>query len=563
MHIDLEDRIRRAAGPPPPPPDVDALWVRGKAWRRRRRMLAVGSVVAAVVVAVVGPMVVFDRPTATPIVADPGAEVPQGPGSWERLPGAPISGRSEHGMVWTGREAIVWGGRDQLTVYGDGAAFDPNIGTWRLLPDAPIGPRAEHAMVWTGRHVFVWGGDGHEDGPLADGAVYDPSADTWRDVPQAPLAPARTPVAVWTGAEVIVLAASDAQAGDYEGGWPAAAFDPATWAWRRIEPAPIRPAWFATINVVDDQVIVLGGRDMQGGMPSRVGSPPPEPLTGAIYDLSTGAWQAYEWPELTQTSGAVAAWTGQRLLYFGGFGSDRATVALPAYDPAEDRWVHLADGPISGQLMAGVWTGAELLVWGNTVPDGPEGAAYHATSDSWTPLAPSGLAPRSHPTGVWTGSHFIVWGGLLTGGIQTAIGDGAAYQPGVPATNASPQAEQPANPCFDEQVGFAAARSAGTLNEPVASYQTDDDTLGVWLGDPPPGGGGRTNAPTPDDGIDDGPAWLCWYDGAFQITARDGPTLNVDRIAVIVQTDDTAAVVLGGRARGPNGGSLEAKSPAN
>jgi len=139
--------------------------------------------------------------------------------SWRRLSAAfplPQADRYRPAVVWTGREVIIWGGCDnrvpqcddnfQSDELRDGAAYDPARERWRRIPDGPLAPRSNHIMVWTGREVLVWGGVSTDAGDLylADGAALDPATGEWQPLPSAPIPGRDRHVAVWTGQELLV-----------------------------------------------------------------------------------------------------------------------------------------------------------------------------------------------------------------------------------------------------------------------------------------------------------------------------------------------------------------------
>ena len=73
--------------------------------------------------------------------------------------------RYGHSAIWTGVEAIVWGGNDGVTDLDTGGHYDPVADTW--APTATVGapgPRRFHTVVWTGTEMIVWGGEGHRSG---------------------------------------------------------------------------------------------------------------------------------------------------------------------------------------------------------------------------------------------------------------------------------------------------------------------------------------------------------------------------------------------------------------
>jgi N-acetylneuraminic acid mutarotase len=102
--------------------------------------------------------------------------------------------RSEHAVVWTGTEVLVWGGD-----VADGAAYNPATDRWRRLAASPVTLRTVASYGWSGRELIVYGGYGPptaEDAPLAiekRGAAYDPAADTWRPLATSPLEPRLLP----------------------------------------------------------------------------------------------------------------------------------------------------------------------------------------------------------------------------------------------------------------------------------------------------------------------------------------------------------------------------------
>lgn len=121
-----------------------------------------------------------DKPMSTGGRFNPGTE------TWKPMAskGAP-KWRLNSSHVWTGREWIVWGGEDLSTrqTSNAGFAYDPQKDAWRKLSlkNAPS-PRADHAAIWDGSRMLVWGGgDGNK--VYADGGLYDPSTDAWTSAP--------------------------------------------------------------------------------------------------------------------------------------------------------------------------------------------------------------------------------------------------------------------------------------------------------------------------------------------------------------------------------------------
>ena len=246
--------------------------------------------------------------------------------SWRKLsPPAKTTGFMGLSSVWTGKELLVWG-------QGTHLAYNPTKNSWRQLAGSPLLRIHDGfgAVVWTGKEMLGWGGGCCGDA-FSDGVAYNPATNTWRALPKALLAGNQQPVGVWTGKRYIVFAGSEA-----------AAYDPARNAWKRIAPAPFRAA--------------------------------------------------------------TAVWSGSRVFV------TTASCNVFAYDPAKDRWQKLPLLPLGRVGKVAVWDGARLLVWGGK----RGGAALEPAAKQWTVLPHGPLPGGIEPTAAWTGSSLIVWGGLAT-----------------------------------------------------------------------------------------------------------------------------------------------------
>ena len=147
------------------------------------------------------------------------------------------------------------------------------------------------------------------------------------------------------------------------------------------------------------------------------------------------------WSETSQDqpppamSGATAVWTGTELLIWGNAGAG-------SYDPASDAWSTASaisvGGPSPRLDHTAVWTGSQMIVWGgrSSVLADAEifggGAAFDVATNAWTeipPPEPVGIA--SYPTfdhvAVWTGTEMIIWGGSA----PQAVDSGWRYDPGT------------------------------------------------------------------------------------------------------------------------------------
>ncbi len=127
--------------------------------------------------------------------------------------------------------------------------------------------------------------------------------------------------------------------------------------------------------------------------------------------------------------GATAAWTGSRLLVWGGgFVTGGSPQSGGLYDPQLDTWtpVSTVSAPSAGLYQSAVWTGSKFIVWGGASYTNT-GGVYDPATDGWKPTTLTG-APvgRAFHTAIWTGTRMIVWGGY---NFSTPLGDGASYDP--------------------------------------------------------------------------------------------------------------------------------------
>ena len=164
------------------------------------------------------------------------------------------------------------------------------------------------------------------------------------------------------------------------------------------------------------------------------------PITLAVH---LPAPQVEGWIGATSTVGAPApredhdaAWTGSRMVLWGGEQNGTKLSTGGLYDPVLDQWTgatSMVGAPSVRTLHTLVWTGSEVIVWGGSTGTQPspgstyygDGYRYNPATDAWlgtisTAGAPS---PRSLHAAVWAGTWMIIWGGydgaglLNTGGI--------------------------------------------------------------------------------------------------------------------------------------------------
>jgi hypothetical protein len=193
---------------------------------------------------------------------------------------------------------------------------------------------------------------------------------------------------------------------------------------RRSDPVPLRPvpdppraARRLTAGAVAVTVFALAaGLGLRAIRDEAVDEPTPAPSPDVWTGLPTGLTQLPDQP--LQGEGIARAYGGGYLLLWGGHERD----GLPSrnegfvFDVEARSWRAVAPSPLSGHSSAvAVWTGEEFLVWGGGIagrdwPPEPvaEGAAYNPEADTWRTIPPAPVASDPFPRAVWTGEEMIV-----------------------------------------------------------------------------------------------------------------------------------------------------------
>jgi hypothetical protein len=323
--------------------------------------------------------------------------------------------------VWTGRELLIWGGVEEnkgLTMAGDGASYDPVTRVWTRMPASPLSPRNTAFAVWTGTEALFWGGGNRNGSTLMNGASYDPASRIWTMLPAAPLpADVDDPQAiVWTGTQMVVI-----QPG------AGAAFDPATSSWTAVPGLPQVTGWQPFVLGAEwtgSEVITW----VASQRPSVNGIRPPG-FRFRAYSWVPGnqAWTVVpSRPAYDYFPFGTAAPIGGRLLFLGDTGCGPGA-ACPVQDFFDGAWFDASSGTwtylpetYSGGSGPAVWTGSAMVVFGTKTgatpgrPNRPSdvapgaAAAFDPSGGAWTDLARCPIPDLTNASLAWTGRQLIV-----------------------------------------------------------------------------------------------------------------------------------------------------------
>jgi hypothetical protein len=327
---------------------------------------------------------------------------------WHDVAAGPLTPRYDPAVVWAGTRLLVWGGWSRNEYFGpgtplaDGALWDPVSGAWTEVAPSPLDPRASVTAVWTGTEAILWGG-GANLGSRVDGAAYDPATDTWTSIPDAPgpgIPSYRSPI-VWTGVELVAIELG-------------AAWDPAAQRWRELPDDPVgilsgdlvRAAWTGRDLVVVGTAVGVPGlewvaaaydptTDAWHALPAPPLAQPPDGRTFDVASLPDGSVVLIAGNGSVTVLGPdratwrdglpLAAWDGgcsEATTAVAGRGAAPPTFAVALCDPAlatleaDGSWlVHPGPDDGFGRLAAtpfglAAW-GDGLAVWGRPLPGEP------------------------------------------------------------------------------------------------------------------------------------------------------------------------------------------------
>ena len=188
--------------------------------------------------------------------------------------------------------------------------YDPMSQTWRALPRDPLAPSFDRGAVWNGERIVLLGKP--EPPPPVDGvdsattfvhaATFDIQTWQWAQVPQRDEVIGFGTEYFWTGERVLLPYTFDyTQGGLNPGGTPeptGGLLDPGTGDWERLPPPPAPPVTPLRVQAGSAAAVTAG--------------------EGLVLDLANDTWLTLEPAPGAPDEGVAAAWSGRRLIAFGG-----------------------------------------------------------------------------------------------------------------------------------------------------------------------------------------------------------------------------------------------------
>lgn len=340
---------------------------------------------AFTIVQVVEPVAPPDPVETTTTTADPGTTTLLPEAENVPIDVGPLTPRGGHSVVWSGSEMIIWGGaadENSRTQFDDGAAFNPATNSWRMISPSPLAGRMNHHAAWTGSEMLIVSGRGRRDG-----AAYDPVSDTWRQIADAPFSVPYEWItefssSVWIGDRLVVW---DVQQD------AVAAYSPQDERWEMLPPVGIG-AVRGVLRWTGRHLIALG-IDFDG--------PGMDQLEGARFDGL--GWAPIPSPGSSSIRPMLSAWAGSSLIVW-----EESGWAF-SFEPDEDQWTRL---PAAPQLPGCEGLGEPLELGGEGVllfEWCGDDIHHDSRTGTWSTVRIDGHYGDAR-WAVWTGSEVLLWG---------------------------------------------------------------------------------------------------------------------------------------------------------
>jgi hypothetical protein len=229
-----------------------------------------------------------------------------------------------------------------------------------------------------------------------DGARYDPVSDSWMLIAESPIptgpavgAPSEGTVgSVWTGSELVIWHVPSDQLASYR---------PETDEWSLLPATGLQG--IGALRWDGEAVYAFG---------TKTKSYPDD--VAEARRLSDGRWQSLSSAEFSTETEIVSAvptltaWAGDRFLAWTGAGSEGKSLSLQPGHPAWNETDPIPLPPCDGQGEP-VQRAGQVFAFGWC---GPSAATFDHAKEAWEPFTVTGF-PTARYT-VWTGTELINWG---------------------------------------------------------------------------------------------------------------------------------------------------------
>jgi hypothetical protein len=183
------------------------------------------------------------------------------------------------------------------------------------------------------------------------------------------------------------------------------------WVAASVPPGGFSPREHSAFISIGNQLFVWGGRNESGTALN----------SGALYDPRTDEWRmiANDANTPSPRCEATAVWTGSVVVVWGGYepATERALSDGAVYDPVEDAWRAMADGPFARVAPIGGGAEGRALFWAGRDSEGSPLRGldvYDIENDAWS-FADASEEPTLREEAAWAVGMYTFWtyGGRL------------------------------------------------------------------------------------------------------------------------------------------------------
>ena len=284
----------------------------------------------------------FLSAVALVVVLFPSGAVATGVGEWSNA-AEPDLRRVGTGVVTLadGRVLVAAGTLEQpdcCGYAGQAEIYDPPTDSWSPAGNQPMFRfRPVAARLNDGTVLFAAGDANNCNLPSAGrtSETYDPSTNTWTTAGLLNSRRGEPAWAVLQDGRVLVAGGNDGNCGG--GGnaihTSAEIFDPATRQWTPAASMPMPRAVDRAVTLDDGRVLLVGGYDLSGPLPSAV-----------TYDPLSNTWSTVTSPSEVHGQGSLVKLSDGRVLVAGGQPASFTYTGGEVFDPGTDTWS--ATGPM-------------------------------------------------------------------------------------------------------------------------------------------------------------------------------------------------------------------------
>ncbi|WP_437813380.1 Kelch repeat-containing protein [Sorangium sp. So ce1078] len=173
-------------------------------------------------------------------------------------------------------------------------------------------------------------------------------------------------------------------------------YDPTDHTWSLVRPMLARRYDHTATSLLNDEVLVIGGRIGNGSQPEVV------PVdTVELYDLVSDTWRARAFMATSRSGHTATRLLDGKVLVTGGLTGRSTLSSAELYDPATDTWAPAASMNAArfDHTAVLLQPSGKVLVVGGVVGDDPDSKTelYDPATDTWTPAGPPRVGDRLAP----------------------------------------------------------------------------------------------------------------------------------------------------------------------